>query len=123
MEYLSSKNCIHRDLAARNCMLDENYIVNVSDFGLSRDIHEREYYRMSNIRPLPIKWMPPESIENCFFNVKTDVWSYGVLLWELMTRGEVPFRGLSADELIVKLRSGQRLAQPQYCPNSVYKIL
>lgn len=86
MEYLASQKCVHRDLAARNCMLDENRHVKVADFGLSRDVYEQEYYKSAKDTELPVKWMAPESLEKGSYSSKSDVWSYGVTVWELMTR-------------------------------------
>ena len=87
MEYLASQKFVHRDLAARNCMLDQNLNVCVADFGLSRDVYEKGYYnRESKATPLPFKWMAPESLKMFTFTTKSDVWSYGITSWELITR-------------------------------------
>ena len=92
MDYLSGQKFVHRDLAARNCMLDSDLTAKVADFGLSRDIYEREYYSSDNKKcKLPVKWMAPESLEKGTYNTKTDVWSYGVVVWELLTRGVTPY--------------------------------
>ena len=86
MEYLESQKCVHRDLAARNCMLDEHRNVKKAYFGLSRDVCERKYYRSASESELPMKWMAPESLENGTYSSKTDIWSYGLTVWEIMTR-------------------------------------
>ncbi len=126
MEYLSKLRFVHRDLAARNCLLDSNLYVKIADFGLSRDIYEKNYYRTGkkNCR-VPVKWMAPESLEKLIFNTKTDVWSYGVLVWELMTRGNTPYSNipLALEDMLMHLRSGFRLLKPKTCPDSLFSIL
>jgi serine/threonine protein kinase len=124
MDYLSQQKFVHRDLAARNCLLDLNLCVKIADFGLSRDIYEKNYYRIkNNVCKLPIKWMSPESIEEQIFNTKTDVWSYGVLVWELLTRGTTPYPQIKNNLIFDHLKKGNRLPKPKYCPKSVYIIL
>lgn len=124
MAYLSGLKFVHRDLAARNCMLDENLVVKVADFGLSRDIYERDYYSSDNKKTkLPVKWMAIESLEKCIYNTKTDVWSYGVLLWELMTRGVVPYPDVDNFDLFSYLKEGRRMLRPRFCPLILYKIM
>ncbi|XP_038636715.1 hepatocyte growth factor receptor isoform X1 [Scyliorhinus canicula] len=125
MEYLASKKFVHRDLAARNCMLDENYIVKVADFGLARDIYEKEYYSINNKSgaKLPVKWMALESLQTQKFTTKSDVWSFGVLLWELMTRGAPPYPDVDSFDVTMYLLQGRRLLQPEYCPDSLYEVM
>jgi proto-oncogene tyrosine-protein kinase Met len=124
MDYLSQQKYVHRDLAARNCLLDANISVKIADFGLSRDIYEKNYYRIgTKVCKLPIKWMSPESIEKRIFNTKTDVWSYGVLVWELFTRGITPYLQINNDFLFRHLKQGNRLPKPKYCPKVIYAIL
>ncbi|XP_048405016.2 hepatocyte growth factor receptor [Stegostoma tigrinum] len=125
MEYLASKKFVHRDLAARNCMLDETYTVKVADFGLARDIYEKEYYSINNKSgaKLPVKWMALESLQTQKFTTKSDVWSFGVLLWELMTRGAPPYPDVDTFDVTVYLLQGRRLLQPEYCPDSLYEVM
>lgn len=124
MAYLSNMKFVHRDLAARNCMLNEDLIVKVADFGLSRDIYERDYYSSDNKKTkLPVKWMAIESLEKCIYSTKTDVWSYGVLLWELMTRGVVPYPDVDNFDLFTYLKEGRRMLRPFYCPKILYDIM
>lgn len=124
MAYLSNLKFVHRDLAARNCMLDENLVVKIADFGLSRDIYESDYYSSDNMRTkLPVKWMALESLETRVYSTKTDVWSYGVLLWELMTRGVVPYPDVDNFDLYSYLAEGRRMTRTRYCPVILYKIM
>ena len=124
MEYLSSQHFIHRDLAARNCMLDEDLTVKIADFGLSRHLKSNNIYISDNsMQLLPIRWMSIESIERAVYDTKTDVWSYGVLVWEVLTRGVNPYSELSNREVLGHLKGGHRLPQPQYCPRAIYEIL
>ncbi|MED6281254.1 hypothetical protein CHARACLAT_019374, partial [Characodon lateralis] len=121
MEYLASKKFVHRDLAARNCMLDESYTVKVADFGLARDVYDKEYYSVHNKSgvKLPVKWMALESLQTHKFTTKSDVWSFGVLLWELMTRGAPPYSDVNTFDITVFLLQGRRLLQPEFCPDAL----
>uniref|UniRef100_A0A3P9LXL3 Hepatocyte growth factor receptor n=1 Tax=Oryzias latipes TaxID=8090 RepID=A0A3P9LXL3_ORYLA len=125
MEYLASKKFVHRDLAARNCMLDESYTVKVADFGLARDIYDKEYYSVHNKSgvKLPVKWMALESLQTHKFTTKSDVWSFGVLLWELMTRGAPPYSDVNSFDITVFLLQGRRLLQPEFCPDPLYTVM
>ncbi|KAM9376541.1 hepatocyte growth factor receptor [Pholidichthys leucotaenia] len=125
MEYLASKKFVHRDLAARNCMLDESYTVKVADFGLARDIYDKEYYSIHNKSgvKLPVKWMALESLQTHKFTTKSDVWSFGVLLWELMTRGAPPYSDVNSFDITVFLLQGRRLLQPEFCPDALYTVM
>ncbi|KAM4863659.1 macrophage-stimulating protein receptor [Urocitellus parryii] len=125
MEYLSEQKFVHRDLAARNCMLDESFTVKVADFGLARDVLDKEYYSVQQQRHarLPVKWMALESLQTYRFTTKSDVWSFGVLLWELLTRGAPPYPHIDPFDLIHFLAQGRRLPQPEYCPNSLYQVM
>ncbi|KAB0344305.1 hypothetical protein FD754_021231 [Muntiacus muntjak] len=125
MEYLASKKFVHRDLAARNCMLDEKFTVKVADFGLARDVYDKEYYSVHNKTgaKLPVKWMALESLQTQKFTTKSDVWSFGVLLWELMTRGAPPYPDVNTFDITVYLLQGRRLLQPEYCPDALYEVM
>ena len=124
MEYLSSMKYAHRDLAARNCMLDDNMIVKVADFGLSRDVYERAYYSSDNNKTkLPVRRMSPESLEKGIYNSKSDVWSYGVLVWELLTCGVTPYPDVDNWDIINYIKTGRRLLCPSHYPSFIVKML
>ncbi|XP_077488502.1 hepatocyte growth factor receptor-like isoform X2 [Amblyomma americanum] len=123
MKYLSDAKFVHRDLAARNCMLSGDMVVRVADFGLSRDVYEKDYYSSDNKTKLPVRWMAPESLEKGVYSHKTDVWSYGVLLWELITRGVTPYPDVDNWDIINFLKQGRRMQQPDFCPKELYIVM
>uniref|UniRef100_A0A8C8RKG4 receptor protein-tyrosine kinase n=1 Tax=Pelusios castaneus TaxID=367368 RepID=A0A8C8RKG4_9SAUR len=123
MDYLSSKNFIHRDLAARNCMLNENMNVCVADFGLSKKIYNGDYYRQGRIAKMPVKWIAIESLADRVYTIKSDVWSFGVTMWEIATRGQTPYPGVENSEIYDYLRQGHRLKQPPDCLDGLYELM
>uniref|UniRef100_A0AAR2J758 Vascular endothelial growth factor receptor 3 n=1 Tax=Pygocentrus nattereri TaxID=42514 RepID=A0AAR2J758_PYGNA len=124
MEFLASRKCIHRDLAARNILLSENNVVKICDFGLARDIYkDPDYVRKGNAR-LPLKWMAPESIFDKVYTSQSDVWSFGVLLWEIFSLGASPYPGIQIDEDFCKrLKDGTRMRAPDTASPEVYGIM
>jgi serine/threonine protein kinase len=100
-------------------------VVKIADFGLSRDMNDSDYYRMNNTKlPLPVKWMAIESINlKAVFNQKTDVWSFGILFWEIMTRGRAPYTGMDNHSVIAYVKNGKRLEKPEYCPEEIYSLM
>lgn len=123
MEYLSSRNFLHRDLAARNCMLRDDLSVCVADFGLSKKIYSGDYYRQGRIAKMPVKWIAVESLADRVFTVKSDVWAFGVTMWEIATRGMTPYPGVQNHEIYDYLLEGHRLKQPNDCLDELYDIM
>ncbi|XP_022808371.1 insulin-like growth factor 1 receptor isoform X2 [Stylophora pistillata] len=123
MSHLASKKCVHRDLAARNVLLGERNIAMISDFGLSRDVYESGEYETLRGELLPVRWMALESMEDLVFNTKTDVWSFGILLWEMESRGKRPYIGLTSGGIMSFLWKGKRLPKPEECPSEIYDLM
>ncbi|GFS73627.1 vascular endothelial growth factor receptor 3 [Nephila pilipes] len=124
MDYLASRKLIHRDLAARNVLLAEDKVVKICDFGLAKDCYKYENYVKKGDGPLPIKWMAIESIRDHVFTTKSDVWSFGILMWEFFTLGRNPYPGIEVDEeFYKKLSAGYRMERPDNCPEDVYHIM
>jgi serine/threonine protein kinase len=125
MDHLATKNFVHRDLAARNVLLAANNTVKIADFGLTRMLADEDstYFVSNKASRLPVRWMAPESLEFKMYTLASDVWSFGVCAWEILTYGSRPFQGIKNSELLYHLYSGARLEQPPTCPASLYKLL
>ncbi|XP_041861672.1 platelet-derived growth factor receptor alpha isoform X2 [Melanotaenia boesemani] len=124
MEFLASKNCVHRDLAARNVLLSQGKIVKICDFGLARDIMHDNNYVSKGSTFLPVKWMAPESIFDNLYTTLSDVWSYGILLWEIFSLGGTPYPGMVVDSSFYnKIKSGYRMSKPEHAPQDVYEMM
>uniref|UniRef100_A0A672SVU7 receptor protein-tyrosine kinase n=1 Tax=Sinocyclocheilus grahami TaxID=75366 RepID=A0A672SVU7_SINGR len=124
MEFLASKNCVHRDLAARNVLICEGKLAKICDFGLARDIMHDNNYISKGSTFLPLKWMAPESIFHNLYTTLSDVWSYGILLWEIFTLGGTPYPDLPMNELFYSaLKRGYRMAKPSYASDDIYEVM
>ncbi|KAM4620445.1 platelet-derived growth factor receptor beta-like isoform 2-T2 [Polymixia lowei] len=124
MDFLSSKNCIHRDLAARNVLVCDGKLLKVCDFGLARDLRKDDDYIAKGNSFLPVKWMAPESIFECIYTTQSDVWSYGVLLWEIFSLGGSPYPDVPMNqEFCSALKRGKRMACPSHAPHAMYELM
>ncbi|XP_055591347.1 insulin-like receptor [Uranotaenia lowii] len=123
MAYLSAKKFVHRDLAARNCMVAEDMTVKIGDFGMTRDIYETDYYRKGTKGFLPVRWMAPESLKDGVFSSSSDVFSYGVVLWEMATLASQPYQGLTNDQVLRYVIDGGVMERPENCPDKLYDMM
>ncbi|XP_026286789.1 proto-oncogene tyrosine-protein kinase receptor Ret [Frankliniella occidentalis] len=123
MDYLGQLKLVHRDLASRNILLNENLVCKISDFGLSRDVYVDEAYCKLSAGKVPVKWMAPESLLMRVYTSKSDVWSFGVLLWELCTLGGAPYSGVAPHDMVALLAAGQRLARPEHCSRELHRVM
>ncbi|CAN9515236.1 unnamed protein product [Ophioblennius macclurei] len=122
MAYLEDRHIVHRDLAARNILVGDDLLCKVADFGLARIIKD-SVYTASRSTKIPVRWTAPEAAAHQRFSVKSDVWSFGVLLYEMMSRGKMPYEGKSNKEVLDLLSSGFRLPCPTRCPPNIYRIM
>lgn len=124
--HLEQNHFIHRDIAARNCLLTESgpgRVAKIADFGMARDIYRADYYRKGGRALLPVKWMPPEAFMDGVFTTKTDVWSFGVLLWEIFSMGYMPYPGVSNREVVEFVMRGGRMEPPRHAPDSIQNLM
>ncbi|XP_063731521.1 inactive tyrosine-protein kinase 7 isoform X1 [Eleginops maclovinus] len=123
MEHLSNHRFVHKDLAARNCMINSQRRVKVSALSLSKDVYNSEYYHYRQAW-IPLRWLPSESVFEDDFSTKSDVWAFGVLMWEVFSLGEMPYTKLSDDEVLEGLQTGKlKLPVPDGCPSKIYKLM
>ncbi|XP_042070960.1 macrophage colony-stimulating factor 1 receptor 2 isoform X3 [Haplochromis burtoni] len=124
LDFLSTRNCIHRDVAARNVLLTDRRVAKICDFGLARDIRNDDSYIVQGNARLPVKWMAPESIFQCVYTVQSDVWSYGVLLWEIFSLGKSPYPNIAVDTNFYKMiKDGGHMEQPDFAPAEMYQLM
>ncbi|KAM9728608.1 macrophage colony-stimulating factor 1 receptor 2-like isoform 2-T2 [Menidia menidia] len=124
LDFLSTRNCIHRDVAARNVLLTDCRVAKICDFGLARDIRNDDSYIVQGNARLPVKWMAPESIFQCVYTVQSDVWSYGVLLWEIFSLGKSPYPNVAVDTNFYKMiKDGRHMEQPDFAPAEIYRLM
>ncbi|XP_043489619.1 vascular endothelial growth factor receptor 1 isoform X2 [Polistes fuscatus] len=123
MEYLSQRKVLHGDLAARNILLAEDNIVKICDFGLAKTMYKDGNYKKKGDGPLPIKWMAIESIRDRVFSTQSDIWSFGIVLWEFFTLAETPYPGMEAEIQYQKLIEGYRMDIPTYATPDIYNIM
>ncbi|NWZ72972.1 IGF1R factor, partial [Acrocephalus arundinaceus] len=151
MAYLNANKFVHRDLAARNCMVSEDFTVKIGggwaaagrlcqpcapccshlppplpslpDFGMTRDIYETDYYRKGGKGLLPVRWMSPEALKDGIFNTQSDVWSFGVVLWEIATLAEQPYQGMSNEQVLRFVMDNGILERPENCPDKLHELM
>ncbi len=128
MEYLADKNHVHRDLACRNCLVKSDdsgsgLLIKIGDFGMSHNLYAREYYRVNGQAVLPVRWMSPEAVIYGKFSTAGDVWSFGVVMWEVFTFAMQPYYGISNEAVTEAIRRGKKLHEPPRCPPKIYAIM
>ncbi|NP_001393715.1 proto-oncogene tyrosine-protein kinase receptor Ret isoform bb precursor [Homo sapiens] len=123
MQYLAEMKLVHRDLAARNILVAEGRKMKISDFGLSRDVYEEDSYVKRSQGRIPVKWMAIESLFDHIYTTQSDVWSFGVLLWEIVTLGGNPYPGIPPERLFNLLKTGHRMERPDNCSEEMYRLM
>ncbi|GLV38614.1 Ror [Carabus blaptoides fortunei] len=123
MRYLAAQRFVHRDLACRNCLVSRGPVVKIADFGMSRDVYTCDYYKIGGSRLLPVRWMSPESVMYGRFTLESDIWSYGIVLWEIYSFGKQPYYGHTNEEVVKLILQGIMLIPPEDCPTLIYDLM
>ena len=124
MAYMEQKKFVHYNLAARNCMVTADYTVKIGNFDSAQDIHESDYYRLGVNSVIPVRWMPPECLRDGIFSSQSDVFSYGIVLWEIVTYGEQPYKGLSNEQVVKFVTNGGTEEKPiENCPENIFELM
>ncbi|XP_038045376.1 tyrosine-protein kinase receptor Tie-1-like [Patiria miniata] len=123
MAFISSQKCVHRDLAARNVLVGDDMVCKVSDFGLARDVMNTRIYQRESQGPLPVRWMALESILDDVYITESDVWSFGILLWEIVKLGARPYLLMNTEAIVSQLQQGYRMPKPQHCTKQLYDMM
>lgn len=123
LRYLHENKYVHRDLACRNCLVNSNGMVKIGDFGMTRPVCDTDYYRFDKKGMLPVRWMSPESLSDGLFTAKSDIYSYGILIYEIVTFGSFPYQGLSNNEVLEYVKNGGRISLPRNCPENLCNFI
>ncbi|XP_064422102.1 tyrosine-protein kinase Fes/Fps [Latimeria chalumnae] len=123
MAYLESKRCIHRDLAARNCLVTEKNVLKISDFGMSREEADGVYSSTGGMKQIPVKWTAPEALNYGRYTSESDVWSFGILLWETFSMGSTPYPAMTNQQTRDEIEQGYRMPPPEGCPQEIYQLM
>ena len=123
MEYFASLNHVHRDLATRNCLVGTGLVVKIGDFGMSQTLYHSDYYKQKGEQALPVRWMAPEAFIYGRFSTEGDVWSFGVVMWEVFSFAMQPYYGKMNDQVMNEVRRGHTLSRPDDCPESIFEIM
>ncbi|KAH3769941.1 hypothetical protein DPMN_171220 [Dreissena polymorpha] len=123
LRYMHNLKYVHRDLACRNCLVHSNGTVKIGDFGMTRPTCDTDYYRFNKKGMLPVRWMSPESLSDGFFTAKSDIWSYGILTYEIITFGSFPYQGMSNNQVLEFVKNGGRLVLPRNCPENLCNFI
>lgn len=123
MVYLSDRKFVHRDLATRNCLINDEMVVKIADFGLSQKIYLQDYYKGDDQDAIPVRWMPLESILYNKYTIESDIWAYAVCLWEIFSFALQPYYGMTHEEVVKYIKEGNVLKCPENTPEAIYELM